>query len=424
MVSSGSPSTDLAVPRQGVSDPRSGAFPFGFGDPLPSASPPASHSGATDAMMPPGGPGGRSPAPALSSRSSGPPEQPVSYTHRGGGAFPLPASPPAPGSGMTLNPHIAQADPALESNRSTPISPSAEPGVPASPPVMPAAAGSSLSSPHATVPPAIGSSLSPPLMASPDPPGVANASPWPERDVPASAPPEQAPPALDGFCCVTLVEQEKWVKGDVRWGAVHRGQVYLFAGEEQQRRFLADFDRYAPALSGYDAVRFVATGTLTAGKRTHGVFYRGQVYLFADEAALQQFWSAPERYAAAVRGEEYRQAAPGRAGRPGTRARFDGNSLTGLRDHAPRTVPPNGPCSAPDRPAASVGDGNPQCHESQADQRVDAPGPRASEASFQEACGADLIIPLPVPRGGGDQEQADRRSDHPHEPILVSGDHT
>jgi len=112
--------------------------------------------------------------------------------------------------------------------------------------------------------------------------------------------PTQAPLGLDGYCPVTLVEQQKWVKGDPRWGAVHEGRTYLFTGPEQQQRFLAQFDKYAPVLSGYDPVQFVEKGSLVNGKRAHGVFYRDQIYLFVDESSLQQFWSAPERYALAV----------------------------------------------------------------------------------------------------------------------------
>ncbi len=43
---------------------------------------------------------------------------------------------------------------------------------------------------------------------------------------------------LDGYCPVTLVEQEKWVKGDPKWGAHHRGRLYFFISPEAQQRFL------------------------------------------------------------------------------------------------------------------------------------------------------------------------------------------
>ena len=83
----------------------------------------------------------------------------------------------------------------------------------------------------------------------------------------------------------------------------------MFAGPEEQRRFLADFDKYAPALSGYDCVKYAERGELVDGRRAHGVFYRREIFLFADEEALQKFWNAPERYIPVVRAEQQRQAA-------------------------------------------------------------------------------------------------------------------
>jgi thiol-disulfide isomerase/thioredoxin/YHS domain-containing protein len=124
-----------------------------------------------------------------------------------------------------------------------------------------------------------------------------------QADTRAASPPT---PGLEGYCPVTLAEQEQWVKGDPRWGVVHRGRVYLFAGPEQQQRFLKDFDRYAPVLSGYDPVLYAERGELADGKRAHGIFYRDRVYLFADETTLQRFWEAPERFAGNAMAERQR----------------------------------------------------------------------------------------------------------------------
>jgi YHS domain-containing protein len=141
---------------------------------------------------------------------------------------------------------------------------------------------------------------------------------WDSRQGPTQAPPQgdpqwRQPPApgpgapggpppigLDGFCPVTLVQERRWVKADPQWGAIHRDRTYLFAGPAEQQRFLADPDRYAPVLSGYDPVRYAEQAQLVEGKRQHGVFFRNQVYLFSDEAALQRFWESPQRYAASV----------------------------------------------------------------------------------------------------------------------------
>jgi YHS domain-containing protein len=110
-----------------------------------------------------------------------------------------------------------------------------------------------------------------------------------------------APPlALDGYCPVTLVEQQRWQVGDRRWGAIHRGRTYLFTGPEQQRKFLANPDRYSPAVSGQDVVMALDYGQEVEGKRAMGVEYQNRVYLFSSDASRQAFSQNPKRYAAEV----------------------------------------------------------------------------------------------------------------------------
>ena len=118
---------------------------------------------------------------------------------------------------------------------------------------------------------------------------------------PAATDVSSRPVCLDGFCPVTLANQNSWKKGDRRWGAVHRGRIYLFAGPKQQAEFLSDPDRFSPVLSGVDPVQLTESREAIEGKREHGVFYRNQIYLFSSEASLKQFWSNPERYAGPIR---------------------------------------------------------------------------------------------------------------------------
>lgn len=101
------------------------------------------------------------------------------------------------------------------------------------------------------------------------------------------------------------------MKGDPRWGVNHRGRTYLFTSPEQQHGFLNNYDQYAPALSGYDCVQYAEGGDLVEGKRAHGVFYRDQIFLFADEASLEKFWQTPSRYLPVVEQERNHQAARG-----------------------------------------------------------------------------------------------------------------
>ena len=105
------------------------------------------------------------------------------------------------------------------------------------------------------------------------------------------------PLGLDGYCPVRLVEKQVWIRGDARWGAIHEGHTYLFAGQDEQRRFFADPNRYAPVHGGNDVVLAVEQKQVVPGGRRHGVTYVGRVYLFTDEANLQKFMKNPRYYA-------------------------------------------------------------------------------------------------------------------------------
>jgi YHS domain-containing protein/thiol-disulfide isomerase/thioredoxin len=113
---------------------------------------------------------------------------------------------------------------------------------------------------------------------------------------PATMVPSSSAPAivLDGCCAVSMVDTRRMKKADPQFGAVHRGRTYLFASAEEQKKFLADPDRYAVILSGFDAVRFSKTGELVEGKRQFGMMYQQKIYLFADEESLNQFAASPQ----------------------------------------------------------------------------------------------------------------------------------
>jgi protein disulfide-isomerase len=102
--------------------------------------------------------------------------------------------------------------------------------------------------------------------------------------------------ALDGYCPVQLTENEHWVWGDRRWGVIHEGRTYLFAGPDEQNRFLADPTKYAPVFSGDDVVKLVDEGKRMPGNRLHGAWFHGKVYLFVNESSYQQFDKNPFRY--------------------------------------------------------------------------------------------------------------------------------
>lgn len=140
-----------------------------------------------------------------------------------------------------------------------------------------------------TVPPALPrgplAGLAP--QPTPAPPAV------PEPGVPM-------PLGLEGYCPVTLVDRGSWIEGRAQWGARHRGRTYLFAGADEQRTFLADPDRYAPALSGDDPVLALDRGASTPGQRRYGVTYQARMYLFATPETRSAFAADPARYATRI----------------------------------------------------------------------------------------------------------------------------
>jgi YHS domain-containing protein len=118
--------------------------------------------------------------------------------------------------------------------------------------------------------------------------------------MPAPAAEATMPLGLEGYCPVTLAEKQAWTEGRPQYGARHRGRTYLFAGPEQQRAFLADPDRYAPALSGDDPVLAFEQGKSMPGQRRYGVVCQSRMFLFATPETRDAFAANPEKYAGRV----------------------------------------------------------------------------------------------------------------------------
>ena len=123
----------------------------------------------------------------------------------------------------------------------------------------------------------------------------------PETTTAAATPAEpdtfgSMPVGLEGYCPVTLAERGAWVEGRAQWGVRHRGRTYLFASVDQQKAFLADPDRYAPALSGDDPVLAFDAGKSTPGQRRYGVTYQSRTYLFTSPETRDAFAANPQRY--------------------------------------------------------------------------------------------------------------------------------
>lgn len=218
----------------------------------------------------------------------------------GAGAGVMPPAPPSP---PMASPAPAAAPPEPSAlGSSSPYGHLVGPSPPVPPTASPSPAQRPDSALYAGHEPRPAPGAQPPSAAPPSPPPAA---PPVAGNPPAPSPPPATssgnpPIGLDGYCPVTLVQRKQWTKGDARWGAIHRGRTYLFASPEAQQQFLASPDAYSPVMSGDDPVLALDQNQSIPGRRQHGVFYGGRVFLFSSEASLEVFSKNPGRYAAEV----------------------------------------------------------------------------------------------------------------------------
>ncbi len=111
---------------------------------------------------------------------------------------------------------------------------------------------------------------------------------------------------LEGYCAVTLVENQRWVKGSKEWGCIHRGRLYLFASQQLRDQFQMTPDMFSPLLGGADPIEYHQAGQLVDGQRKHGVFYGDDggpsvIVLFQNKMNRDTFEANPTEYLRTVR---------------------------------------------------------------------------------------------------------------------------
>jgi thiol-disulfide isomerase/thioredoxin len=109
---------------------------------------------------------------------------------------------------------------------------------------------------------------------------------------------EQPDLAMQGFCAVTVITEDRWVEGKPEFGVIHLGKLYLFSTETNMKKFLIDPVPYTPVLNEIDVVRFFEERKIIPGKREWGLKdpIHNRMFFFADEAAMNHFYNEYERY--------------------------------------------------------------------------------------------------------------------------------
>lgn len=102
--------------------------------------------------------------------------------------------------------------------------------------------------------------------------------------------------AVDGYCVVTLLESDVWVKGESSIHSDFRGDRYQFLSEEEKVAFDKSPEAFAPMLNGNDPVIAIDLNKRTLGSRAFGLRYKSRTFFFADNENLKKFSESAERY--------------------------------------------------------------------------------------------------------------------------------
>ncbi len=134
------------------------------------------------------------------------------------------------------------------------------------------------------------------------PPSELAAKPATSAAKPASSPTTEPELAMEGYCAVTVIKEDRWVEGNPKFGVIHLGKLYLFSDAEKMQTFLADPVPFTPVLNEIDVVRFFEERVIVPGKREWGLKdpTYNRMFFFADEAAMNHFWNEYERYTGAA----------------------------------------------------------------------------------------------------------------------------
>jgi YHS domain-containing protein len=124
------------------------------------------------------------------------------------------------------------------------------------------------------------------------PRGVTQADPFKPRE----AKEKTTRLAVQGYCLVSLRDQQQWVQGSPKIQVVLGGKIYLFSSERTRDIFLAAPHLYLPALDGDCLVTFAETGKRVTGQLEYGLVHAKRVYFFADQTTLSKFQEAPHEY--------------------------------------------------------------------------------------------------------------------------------
>ena len=112
----------------------------------------------------------------------------------------------------------------------------------------------------------------------------------------STSPAANIPVAMNGYCPVCILDMRKWVKGDPRYAVVVDGKKYLFPGEAQMQKFLANTTKYTPAMNGNCVVCYAAGKGMVPGTVFHTARHKDRLYMFPSEDVKAKFMKNPSSF--------------------------------------------------------------------------------------------------------------------------------
>jgi YHS domain-containing protein/thioredoxin-related protein len=101
---------------------------------------------------------------------------------------------------------------------------------------------------------------------------------------------------FDGFCLVSLLDENRLRQGDASYSTEHRGQTVCFFSDEHRQKFLANPERFWPVANGQCLVSTKDGRGAELGDPRVGVIWRGKLWFFSDRETQQRFLAMPQQY--------------------------------------------------------------------------------------------------------------------------------
>ncbi|EMI41948.1 protein disulfide-isomerase [Rhodopirellula sp. SWK7] len=102
--------------------------------------------------------------------------------------------------------------------------------------------------------------------------------------------------AADGYCIVSTVDEQVWIKGEPGITSDYRGARFLFLNGDAKAAFEKRPEFYAPMLDGNDPVLAADNDKTVAGKREFAMRHKDRTFFFASKKAMMLFDASPEPY--------------------------------------------------------------------------------------------------------------------------------